>query len=436
MKIMGLNFGTQYNDVNDIRYGRVLIITENNYQGALSKGLILSFFEKLFPSLLKIRDFIGDLTTPIKKCVNMDDGQEKLFFYNTDYEKWSKNVNESIWSIKEIKNLNSLNENDARLFFGNIKRYHRKIEPLTENDAELLDLVFSAHKIRERNEWIKNLNKEDHIDQRGPVNIITTFLKPILACYFIDNNLRAIPHLMDGCTTTQRRIVNECFKKDKEFHILELANSVCHSTKLYHEANQYIADMCKMVQPHNINIINSFGKVDTDYYTFNDNIKYNNLYIRVSFLLRSIFLQEDDDILPYCDNDNGALEKKYFLPILPMILINGSNSIGDGFVSIIPKFNPKDIAECIISMLDGNEPEELKPWFADFKGTIKKNETEEFYTTYGDAHFQDDTSIIISRLPYGQKATDIIDHLKKLIPNENQYGIYIEMNIQYAFKFL
>ena len=72
-QIMGLKHNKKYTDVNQLRYGRILILTDQDYDGSHIKGLIMNFIHFFWPSLLKIPGFITSLKTPIIKAFNKTD---------------------------------------------------------------------------------------------------------------------------------------------------------------------------------------------------------------------------------------------------------------------------------------------------------------------------------------------------------------------------
>ena len=60
-------------------------------------------------------------------------------------------------------------------------------------------------------------------------------------------------------------------------------------------------------------------------------------------LTQALFHPDDNDILEYNYDDNQKIEPKYYVPIIPLVLVNGSEGIGTGFSTKITCFNPLDI---------------------------------------------------------------------------------------------
>lgn len=61
-----------------------------------------------------------------------------------------------------------------------------------------------------------------------------------------------------------------------------------------------------------------------------------------------------------------------YIPIIPMVLVNGAEGIGTGWSTSIPNYNPRDIVENIKRLLNGEEQAPMKPWYKGFKGTIEE----------------------------------------------------------------
>ena len=82
-KILGLETGREYSDINDLRYGRVLIMTDADLDGHHIKGLCINLFHTQWSGLLQIPGFIGFMNTPILKAHR---GNQTIVFYFLVYK--------------------------------------------------------------------------------------------------------------------------------------------------------------------------------------------------------------------------------------------------------------------------------------------------------------------------------------------------------------
>jgi len=74
------------------------------------------------------------------------------------------------------------------------------------------------------------------------------------------------------------------------------------------------------------------------------------------------------------DDQGKGIEPMWYLPIIPMVLINGTEGIGTGYASYIPPHNPIDIVANLRLLIKGKEPKEMIPWFRGYlcNNTIRK----------------------------------------------------------------
>lgn len=85
-----------------------------------------------------------------------------------------------------------------------------------------------------------------------------------------------------------------------------------------------------------------------------------------------LFNPADNPILKWCEDDGTTVEPKHYLPVLPMLLVNGACGIGTGFSVQVPCYNPHQLIQSVRCMLDGVTPSELEPWYRGFCGRILK----------------------------------------------------------------
>lgn len=93
----------QYDSVKQLRYGHLMIMTDQDHDGSHIKGLIMNFFHHFYPSLLKLPGFLVEFITPIIKATR---NSKTLAFYTLpEYEAWRESLGGSTrgWKVKYYK---------------------------------------------------------------------------------------------------------------------------------------------------------------------------------------------------------------------------------------------------------------------------------------------------------------------------------------------
>ena len=117
-KIIGLEAGKEYKNLKSLRYGKVMIMTDQDHDGSHIKGLVLNMFHSMWPSLLKL-NFITSMITPIVKVTK---GKKVVSFFNlTDYHEWIEKTSDyKKWKTKYYKGLGTSNSNEAKEYLENL----------------------------------------------------------------------------------------------------------------------------------------------------------------------------------------------------------------------------------------------------------------------------------------------------------------------------
>ena len=97
------------------------------------------------------------------------------------------------------------------------------------------------------------------------------------------------------------------------------------------------------------------------------------IFTKMDQLTRLIFREEDDEFLINAEDDGDIVEKKNYIPIVPMILVNGiSAGIGTGWSCSIPSYNIIELINILKQLLENNNPNfEIKPYYRNFQGTVE-----------------------------------------------------------------
>ena len=97
------------------------------------------------------------------------------------------------------------------------------------------------------------------------------------------------------------------------------------------------------------------------------------IHTKLSPISNMIFNKQDEPLYTYNNDDRLNVEPIYYVPVLPTVLINGSQGIGTGWSTDIPKFNPLDIIKNIKNKLNDLDYFDMKPYYLDLKVRLNKN---------------------------------------------------------------
>ncbi len=258
------------------------------------------------------------------------------------------------------------------------------------------------------------------------------------ALYTIEN--RAIPSLVDGLKISQRKVINtssNVWKTGNEKHlkVFQLSGLVA-STQYYHHGDQSL----------NSAIINMAQRFKNNAPLLEEDGQFGSLrspqagaprYIGTKLSKYFKLIYKDFDLLEFKEEEGDKIEPKYFLPIIPTILINGGSGIAVGFASNILNRNVFDVISECEKYLKGKDPINIPPKLNDFFGSYSQDpENPKKWIITGKLEIVNTTTIRISELPPSmtyEKYEDILDKLveSKLI---SSYDDNCKDNINYTIK--
>ena len=456
-QIIGLKQNTDYSleeNFSQLRYGRVIILTDQDYDGSHIKGLVMNFFHVIWPELVKRENFITSLATPIVKLFK---GKDTVTFYNiTEYEDYVEDLKEKneihLWKTKYYKGLGTSTSNEAKEYFHGIEdkliKYFFKCamdkidstasqsndEPksdllLTEDDEDAITLAFDKSRSDDRKEWLKAYDKNRILTYEQKEISYSEFIHKDLIHFSNDDTSRSIPSVIDGFKPSQRKIFFGASLRglDKtEVKVAQLAGFVSDKAAYHHgemSLNGAIIGMAQdFVGSNNINVLKPNGQFGSRLRGGKDAASPRYIWTEFSELTQYIFRKEDDPILKYQDEDGMKIEPETYLPIIPMVLINGAEGIGTGFSTKCPQYNPKDIIDILMNKLDNTSPKDtndLTPWYSLFEGEIISEDSEDKSFNIRGNYEIKDNHLIITELPVGEWTTNYKEFLEKQLEIES-----------------
>jgi len=417
---LGLEYGKKYKSTKDLRYGKVVIMSDQDLDGYHIKGLLINLFDTFWPELLQL-DFLYEFITPIVKVTK---GKQYKYFYRLEeYRKWKNSSDTKGFFVKYYKGLGTIEPKESKRFFKNIAkhliRFNYKDEEKTEN---LIDLAFNKKRAEDRKKWLLNYNPANEIDKFTTKTTIDSFIDDELIEFSMADNIRSIPSLLDGLKPSQRKILFTMFLNNykNEVKVNQLSGSIIDKSAYHHgpaSLEQGIVGMAQnFVGSNNINLLVPNGQFGTRITGGKDSSASRYIFTKLNKISNVIFDKRDTDVLNHNYDDGKKIEPEYYIPVIPMILVNGAKGIGTGYSTDITQFNPVDIIEYYENKLTKKKTDKIiKPWFNGFKGEIKWDEENGRYLTKGIYEKLNATTIRITELPIGTWNDKYFDHLDKLI---------------------
>lgn len=402
--ILGLKHGKTYTDVSELRYGKLMLMTDQDHDGSHIKGLLINFIDSMFPSLLDIPGFLLEFITPIIRCKHKRTKEEITFFTIPEYETWAEQHNRnSEWEPKYFKGLGTSDKADARRYFSQLEIHRKEFATPTPEARELVDMAFNKDRVNDRKAWLDTYEPGIFIDHNVSKIKIDDFVNQELMLFSMANNIRTIPSMVDGFKPGQRKVFFGACKRGKntEVKVAQFANYVAGLTQYHHGEATIAATVINMAQDfvgsNNINLLVPAGQFGTRHEGGKSAASPRYLFTRLHRIARLVFHPDDDELLKYLIEENKPIEPEWYVPILPMILVNGADGIGMGWSTNVPNYNPKEIVENLIRLMNGEELVPMRPWFRGFKGEIAAEGSK--FVTKGIAEVDPEGRVKITELP-------------------------------------
>ena len=355
-KIIGLESGKEYKDVKPLRYGKIMIMTDQDHDGSHIKGLVLNMFHSMWPSLLKL-NFLTSMITPIVKVTK---GKKVISFFNlTDYQEWIEKTSDyKKWKTKYYKGLGTSNTSEAKDYFKDMKMNHYL---WSDSTCVSMNLAFNKKEADKRKDWLYQYNEKEILDSKQVDIPVETFIHKELIHFSNSDTKRSIGSLFDGLKPSQRKILFACFKRKlySEIRVAQLAGYVSENAAYRHGEASLQGAIIGMAQNYvgsnNINLLEPNGQFGTRIMGGGDAASSRYIHTELNKLSTFIYPKEDFPLLEYVEDDGLSVEPYYYVPIIPMVLVNGMTGIGTGFSTNIPCFNPKDICKNIRNILNDDD---------------------------------------------------------------------------------
>ena len=252
------------------------------------------------------------------------------------------------------------------------------------------------------------------------------------AMYTVES--RAIPNMIDGLKPVQRfYLYSSLINSKKDFKKVSAVSGIISDYGYNHgEASAAGAgQLMAATWNNNICLVEGRGSFGTRLVQEAGAARY--VYTRLHDNFGKYV--KDLDLSPVHDDPEHE-PPAFYLPAIPLVLINGTKGIATGFATNILPHCPASVTEACVEYLETKEikqPINLK--FPEFNGTIEQNkEDPKKYISCGTYSKKSKTQLLISEVPYGfdrESYVKVLDNLE----DEGDIVSYDDLCDKQGFKF-
>ena len=412
-KILGLEQSKVYKDLKSLRYGRVMVMADQDLDGSHIKGLLMNLFHAEWPALMQ-SGFICSLATPLLKATRRND--VRSFFSAAEFEAWKKELGGTTtgWHLKYYKGLGTSTDEEAKEWFENLHEIKYTWDKETD---ESMSMAFSKKRADDRKKWLATHDPQRMliVGEGGRVEY-SRFIHDELIHFSNADNIRSLASIVDGLKPSQRKIVFGCLKRGlrAEVRVAQLAGYVSEHAAYHHGEASLTGAITSMAQQfvgaNNINLLAPKGQFGSRLQGGKDAASGRYIHTHLENIVDTILRKEDSAILKHIDDDGLIVEPETYLPVVPLLVINGCIGIGTGFSTDIPPHDPQEVVGLLRDRLEGRratlESLAMRPWWLGFKGPVQLV-SDGVWQTKGLYTFDDAKKIVtITELPVGTWTSD------------------------------
>lgn len=251
---------------------------------------------------------------------------------------------------------------------------------------------------------------------------IKNFISTKWVAYADYDNRRSLPHIMDGFKITQRKAMyaaTKLPKGDKAIRVSQFASKAAELTAYHHGESSMISTIVGLAQDfpgsNNYPFLEKHGQFGSRLSKESAAPRY--IHTKMHDNWTKFFKSEDQKIVEYLLDDGDQIEPKFFIPILPTILLNGSEGVGNGYKSDILNYAVEDIIRAVNEIIKhGSVKTPLVPALNGWSGKVTKQDKQ--IVMSGILKIVNTTKIHITELPphYNNEKYKIL--LNKLIDSK------------------
>ena len=405
-------------DGSAMRYGKVAICSDQDSDGAHICGLLINMFMRCLPEVIANRpDFIQRIVTPLIKASPKRSGGAELCFHSIQqFNAWKLTNNHKDWEYKYYKGLGTSSSKEARQIFQHLSTH--TVDLIADDDASgtLCKFYDESHVAERKRLLTVDYSPSLTVDYSCSSCTITDFMLREHLHFSHYSTFRALPSAIDGLTPSRRKVLYYFLTSARsgEIKVAQASAGVAQKTLYLHGENSLVDTIVSLAQDHvgtnNIALLEPIGQFGSRNDKPSVHAAARYIFTKLDPITSALFPSTDSPVLTYREEEGQKVEPIHFVPVLPLLLINGAQGIGTGFSTSVPSYHVQSLCACVRAYISKTEMPNIAPFFRSFEGSVTC--TDKAVISSGVLTRVDPCTWLISELPVGKWTEPFLTELK------------------------
>lgn len=252
------------------------------------------------------------------------------------------------------------------------------------------------------------------------------------------DNIRKIASCVDGLKLSQRKAIYTLFKRFNKSSIetktARLASAIAETTEYLHGEQSLCTVLETMaasyVGANNYPLVTGHGNFGTRFAGSGSASAPRYTYISIADIDNMLYHPDDRAICKSQVFEGADIEPAYYMPIFPVIFLNGTDGLSTGWKTQIFPRKPSDIIKYIEAVLNKEkkipDPDKFIPFFRGFNGktqlvkstNVETGEVSYDFINYGVIEKVNGTELKITELPVAYSYEQYLKVLNRLVEKD------------------
>ena len=373
-------------------------------------------------------DFVQRIVTPLIRATHKRTGDQQLFFSMQEFDAWSERaeVDLASWSLKYYKGLGTSSSKEARAVFRDLPTF--TVSLVVDPEApETLSRFYDEGRAEERKRLLtSDYDKTLSVDYAKSQCSVTDFMLCEHIHFSHYSVFRALPSGLDGLTPSRRKALFYFLQQrgtSGEEKVAQAASGVARKTLYLHGEASLVETIVGLAQDYvgtnNVALLQPLGQFGSRNDKPSTHAASRYIFTRLDPVARALFPEADDPVLAYRTEEGQQIEPVHYVPVIPVLALNGAQGIGTGFSTCVPSHSFEDLCLCARQLAEGAEDmSPVRPQFRGFRGSVLQ--LPRGVQTTGVLTRQGPRQVVITELPVGRWTDPFLAELKACAEGSKQ----------------